>query len=57
MMFCPKDRVFRERCNPFDELDEEEFRRRFRLSKAAVTLVLKEVSKTQRKKGVVAVAM
>lgn len=44
LRYAPKDRVFKSRNDPFDDLTEEEFRKRFRLSKTAVSLVLKQVS-------------
>jgi len=34
-----------ERANPFDELDDEEFRKRFRLTKATTLLLLFEVNR------------
>lgn len=43
LQFAPKIRVFKERNDPFTELTDEEFRKRFRLSKAAVSTVLKQV--------------
>ena len=41
--FAPKSRLIRIRRNPMDELDNDEFRKRFRLSKAAVSLILNKV--------------
>ena len=41
--FLPKDRVFKDRNDPYNELTDEEFRKRFRLSKIAVSLVLMQV--------------
>lgn len=42
--YSPKERVFKERSDPFVALTDEEFRKRFRLSKTAVSLILKQVS-------------
>ena len=42
--FCRKSRVFKRRANPFDEYDDEEFVKRFRLSKKVVEKVHEQVT-------------
>jgi len=39
-----KSYTVNERANPFDELDDDEFRKRFRLTKATALLLLFEVN-------------
>jgi len=39
-----KSYTVNERANPFDELDDDEFRKRFRLTKATTLLLLSEVN-------------
>jgi len=39
-----KSYTVNERANPFDELDDDEFRKRFRLTKATALLLLSEVN-------------
>jgi hypothetical protein len=38
-----KQREFQPRVNPFDEYDEDKFRRRFRLSKSTVWKLLEQI--------------